>query len=94
MQEHIYSSDQQLFRSLRKSPIKPLGDLFISRPFEGGLHGEGRLIWEGEGDLFKLEKTMVLVLYKEIENKVEKLKYKKVGGHAAKDQNQIRTSSW
>ena len=26
--------------------------------------------------------------------KVEKLKYKKVGGHAAEDQNQIRTSSW
>ena len=38
---------------------------------------------------------MVSVLHKELECKVEKLKYKyeKVGGHAAKDQNQMRTSS-
>ena len=36
---------------------------------------------------------MVSVLHKELECKVEKLKYKKVGGHAAEDQNQIRTSS-
>ena len=50
------------------------------------------LIWEG--GLFNLEKTMVSVLHKELEYKVEKLKYKKVGGHAAEDQNQIRTSSW
>ena len=37
---------------------------------------------------------MVSVLQKELEYKVEKLKYKKVGGHAATDQNQIQTSSW
>ena len=37
---------------------------------------------------------MVLVLHKELEYKVEKLKYKKVEGHAAEDQNQIQTSSW
>ena len=37
---------------------------------------------------------MVSVLHKELENKVEKLKYKKIGGHAAEDQNQTRTSSW
>ena len=36
---------------------------------------------------------MVSVLHKELEYKVKKLKYKKIGGHAAKDQNQIRTSS-
>ena len=35
---------------------------------------------------------MVSVLYKELEYKVEKLKYKKVGGHAVEDQKQIRTS--
>ena len=46
------------------------------------------------GGLFNLEKTMVLVLHKELEYKVEKLKYKKVGVHAAEDQNQIRTSNW
>ena len=32
---------------------------------------------------------MVSVLHKELEYKVENLKYKKVGGHAAEDQNQI-----
>ena len=53
---------------------------------------EGVLIWEG--GLFNLEKMMVSVLHKELECKVEKLKYKKVRGHAAEDQNQIRTSSW
>ena len=37
---------------------------------------------------------MVSVLHKHLKYKVEKLKNKKVGGHAAKDQNQIRTSSW
>ena len=37
---------------------------------------------------------MVSVLYKELEYKVEKLKYKEVGGHAVEDQNKIRTSSW
>ena len=46
------------------------------------------------GDLFNLEKTMVSVLQKELEYKVEKLKYKKVRGHAAEDQNQIRNSRW
>ena len=36
---------------------------------------------------------MVSVLHKELEYKVEKLKHKKVGGLAAEDQNQNRTSS-
>ena len=59
----------------------------------GGLNRDRGLIWE-EGGLFNLEKTMVSVLHKELEYKVEKLKNKKVGGHAAEDQNQIRTYSW
>ena len=33
---------------------------------------------------------MVLVLHKELEYRVEKLRYKKVGGRAVEDQNQIR----
>ena len=37
---------------------------------------------------------MVSILHKELEYKVEKLKYKKVGGHAAEVYNQVRTSSW
>ena len=58
--------------SYRKSPIKrPPGGLFISRPFEGG----GGLI--ETGGLFNLETTIVSVLHKELEYKVEKLKYKK-----------------
>ena len=36
---------------------------------------------------------MVSVLHKELENKVEKLNYKKIEGHADEDQNQIRTSN-
>ena len=42
-----------------------------------------------DGGLFDLEKTMVSVLHKELEYKVIKLRYKKLGGHAAEDQNQI-----
>ena len=38
------------------------------------------------GGLFNLQKMMVSVVRNEQEYKVEKLKYKKVGGHAAKDQ--------
>ena len=48
----------------------------------------------GGGSFFNLEKTMVSVLLKELEHKVEKLKNKKVGGQAAEDQNQMWTSSW
>ena len=48
----------------------------------------------GWGGLFDLETTMVSVLHKELQYKVIKLRYKKLGGHAAEDQNQIRTSSW
>ena len=36
---------------------------------------------------------MVSVLHKELENKVEKLNYKKIGGHAGEDRNQIGTSN-
>ena len=66
-------------------PPPPLPEgLFISSMFDEGL------IWEG-GGVFNLEKTMVSVLHKELKYKVEKLKNKKVRGHAAEDQNQIRT---
>ena len=39
------------------------------------------------GGLLNLETTMASVLHKELEYKVEKLKNKKVKGHAAEDQN-------
>ena len=50
----------------------------------------GRSVKSSEANL---EKAMVSVLQKELGNKGEKLKYKKVGGHAADGQNQILTSS-
>ena len=59
----------------RKSSIK---GLFISSPFEAGgagLNRYGGLI--SEGGLFNLDTTMVSVLHKKLEYKVEKLKYKK-----------------
>ena len=69
-------------KQYRKSSINPPPEgLFISSPFEVG------------GSL-NLGETMISVLHKELENKVEKLKYKKIGGHAAQDKNQMRTSSW
>ena len=37
---------------------------------------------------------MVSFLHKGLEYKVEKLKYKKLGGYSAEDQNQIWNSSW
>ena len=43
------------------------------------------------GGLFNLASTMVSVLHKELEYKVENLR---VGGRAAEDQKQIQTSSW
>ena len=52
------------------------GGLFISSPFEGGVYLRGRA-------LFNLEGTMISVLFEELERKVEKLKNKKAGGHAA-----------
>ena len=61
-------------------------------------HLRGGLIETGglfeRGSLSNSEKTMVSVLHKELEYEVEKLKYKKFLGHEAKDQIQIRTSSW
>ena len=45
------------------------------------------------GGVFNLEKTMASVLHKDLQYNVDKLKYKKIGGHAAEDQKQILTFS-
>ena len=42
------------------------------------------------GGLFNLPKTMVSVLHKELENKVEKLKYKKLEGMQPKIKNKSK----
>ena len=60
----------------------------------GGPNRDGVLFERGAGGLFHLEMTMVSVLQKELEYKVETLTNKKSGGHVAEDQNQNRTSSW
>ena len=80
-------------------PLSPLpGGLFISSPFEGvfrgGEGGGNRDKGWGGLHVFNQERRMVSALPKGLEYKVEKLKCKKVGGHAPEDQNQILTSSW
>ena len=45
--------------------------------FEGGLNGDRGGLFE-RGGFFNLARTMVSVLHKELECKVEKLKYKKL----------------
>ena len=61
----------------RKSSIKPPGGIIYFKPIWGG----GGLIETGglfkRGGLFNLKTTMVSVLHKELDCKVEKLKYKK-----------------
>ena len=62
-------------------------------PLRGGLIETSGLFEKGAG-VFNLEKTMASVLHKDLQYNVDKLKYKKIGGHAAEDQKQIRTFSW
>ena len=66
----------------RKSSIKPPspGAYLFQAHLRGSLIETGG-IFKREG-LFNLEKTTVSVLHKELEYKVEKLKYKKVGDAA------------
>ena len=86
-----FDATRNSFYTYRKSAIKPPGGGYLFQAiWEGGLI-ETRGLFE-KGGLFNLEKTMVSVLHKKLNYKVEKLMYKKVGGHAAGDQNQIRTS--
>ena len=89
----LYADDTQLYR---KSSIKPPRGAYLFQVHLWGVGGG--LIEAGDllemGGLFNLEKSVASVLHKELEQKVEKLKNKKDGGHAAEDQNQIRTSSW
>ena len=59
---------------LGKSSIKPPGGLFILSPFERGLTETGGLLKMGGGGFSHLETTMVSVLPKELEYKVEKFK--------------------
>ena len=88
-----YSVSSVFLPSLTVNPLlSPLGRIFISSSFGGLFNRDGGSYLRG--GLFNLEKTIVTVLHKELEYKVKKLKYKKVGGRAAEDQNQIQTSSW
>ena len=66
---------------LLSSPPPPLGVYLFKAYFRGRLIETGGLFKRG-GGLFNLETTMVSVLHKELAYKVEKLKHKKVRGHA------------
>ena len=83
-----------LLNRYRKSSIKlPGGEAYLLKAYlRGWINSDRGLIWEGGGGLFNLEKTMVSVLHKELEYKVEQLKNKKVGGHAANFQLVIKRS--
>ena len=75
----LFSLQLQSAFSRRSNTVNPLlspSGSFISSSFEGG----GGVIETGG---LILENTMVSVLLKELEYKVEKLKYKKVGGPVA-----------
>ena len=70
-----------------KSTVSPLlspnwgpSYLFQALLSDGGAYLKGG---GGGRGLFNWEKTMVSVLHKEVEYKVEKLKYKKVGGYVS-----------
>ena len=61
----------------RKSSIKPPGGAYLFQAhLRGGLIETGSLFERG-GGLFKLKTTMVSVLHKELDCRVEKVKYKK-----------------
>ena len=64
--EQSYQAWCYLLVNYRKSSIKP----------PGRLNRDGGLIWGGGGGI-NLERTVVSVLHKELECKMEKLKYKK-----------------
>ena len=55
-----------------------------------GLIETGGLFERGGGGLFNLAKTMVLVLYRNPKDKVEKLKYKKLEGMHPKIKNESK----
>ena len=74
----------------RKSSIKPPGGGDFKPTLREGLIEPGGILDEG---IFCSERRRYQSPKRTIENKVEKLKYKKVGGHAAEHQNQIQTSS-
>jgi len=57
----------------------------------GGLKGAGGVFERGVGNF---RETVVSIHYKEIEYKVEMLKYKKVVDHEAGDHNEIQAYSW
>ena len=57
--------------------LSPPGAYLFPAHLRRGLIETGGLFERGGGGLFNLETTMVSVLHKELEYKVEKLKYKK-----------------
>ena len=74
--KHEWAANDRMKKYFRSvdGTVGPWG----SKEFQAYLRGD---LIQTAG-LFNLEKMMVWVLRKELEYKAEKLKYKKVGGHA------------
>ena len=66
------------FQNYRKSSIKPPGTYLFEAHLRRGLIETGGEAYLRGGRLCNLETTMVSVLHKELEYKVEKLKYMKI----------------
>ena len=75
-------------------PLSPSRGAYLFQAYLKGCWGGGNRD-KGWGGLHVVnqERRMVSALPKGLEYKVEKLKCKKVGGHAPDDKNQILTSS-
>ena len=80
-----------MINDVRLKRLPKSSSLFLSDTFDGrGVGGGGGEVKETEG-LFNLAKMVVLVLHKDLECKVEKLKYKKLEVMQPRvDQEQIR----
>ena len=74
----------EVFSQVPKSSIEPPPPSLMGRGGVSGLNRAGGIFEMGV--LFCLAKTMVSVVPKELEYKVDKPQVREVGGHAAKDQ--------
>ena len=89
MIKHLYSFI--LFNNLFKSSLKPPGGAYLLTTHLRGAEG----LIEPGGLLSLAKKKMVSLLHKEpARMQSGTAQAQEVGGHAAKDQKQIRASSW
>ena len=74
--------------------LSPMGVIYFKHFWRGVLSRDGGAYLRG-GTYLIPQKTIVSVPHKELECKVKiKVQVQELGGHRAKDQTQIQTSSW